>query len=161
GRPRPAVHCSQHMPAFCLGHRKLLVTKSSQATNQRLRLRVSRPGDGAGRVRGGLVKLRSTALSLPLVAAVALASPAAAQNIFDDTTSTEDGYQTYDADQIDIENQSRTGDGVYVAVLDTGLLPYWSEYFPEERVATHLGAGFYQKLTFKPSASDPCEAVET
>ncbi|WP_324651886.1 S8 family peptidase [Georgenia sp. H159] len=107
------------------------------------------------------MKLRSTALSLSLVAVVALASPATARNVFDDATTTADGYHTYDSDQIDIEHLTQTGEGVYVAVLDTGLLPYWSEYFPEERVATHLGAGFYQTLTFKPGAADACEAVES
>lgn len=43
---------------------------------------------------------------------------------------------------INIEAVSETGAGVYVAVLDAGLVPNWTDYFPEERVATHLGTGF-------------------
>ena len=102
-----------------------------------------------------------TALVLSMVAALAVSAPVAAGNPFRDSTSTEDGYHTYDSDQINIEDVPQTGAGVYVAVLDTGLVPNWGDYFPDERVATHLGAGFYQQLTFKASAEDPCEFVET
>ena len=48
------------------------------------------------------------------------AAPVAAQNIFSGQPSTADGYGTFDADMIDVENVSETGAGVYVAVLDTG-----------------------------------------
>ncbi len=34
------------------------------------------------------------------------------------------------------------GTGVYVAVLDTGLLPTWRAYFPEERIAVEFGIAF-------------------
>jgi subtilisin family serine protease len=34
------------------------------------------------------------------------------------------------------------GDGVYVAVLDTGLLPSWRAYFPEARIATQYARSF-------------------
>lgn len=101
------------------------------------------------------------ALVTSIVAAVALSAPAAAGNPFRGSTSTEGGYHTYDSDQINVEDVTQTGRGVYVAVLDTGLVPNWSDYFPEERVATGLGAGFYQNLTFKQSAEDPCEFEET
>ena len=37
---------------------------------------------------------------------------------------------------------SETGAGVYVAVLDTGLLKTWRAYFPAERIATEFGASF-------------------
>lgn len=60
-----------------------------------------------------------------------------------------DVYPTWDSDMINIEAVSQTGAGVYVAVLDSGLVPNWRDYFPEERVATELGKGFYQNITFK------------
>jgi subtilisin family serine protease len=76
-------------------------------------------------------------------------------NPFEDETTTAGGYATWDSDMIDIKQVSQTGAGVYVAVLDTGMVPYWTDYFPEERVATELGVGFYQQITFKVN-DDPC-----
>lgn len=52
---------------------------------------------------------------------------------------------TWDSDMIDVEKalaEGYTGKGVYIAVLDTGLVPNWRDYFPEERIATQLGKGF-------------------
>jgi subtilisin family serine protease len=34
------------------------------------------------------------------------------------------------------------GTGVYVAILDTGLLPTWRSYFPDERIAEEFGVAF-------------------
>jgi hypothetical protein len=34
------------------------------------------------------------------------------------------------------------GTGVYVAVLDTGLLDSWRQYFPEQRIATQFAKAF-------------------
>jgi hypothetical protein len=53
------------------------------------------------------------------------------------------GISTWDLDAINVTdygaNPVRTvsfdGTGVYVAVLDTGLLDSWRQYFPEERIA--------------------------
>lgn len=71
-------------------------------------------------------------------------------------TSTAAGLHTYDSDQIDLEGVAETGKGVYVAVLDTGLVPNWKDYFPAERVATQLGTGFEQPVTFRARTGDPC-----
>lgn len=101
------------------------------------------------------------ALVTSVAAVLALSAPAAAGNPFKGSTSTADGYHTYDSDQINIEDVGETGAGVYVAVLDTGLVPNWTDYFPQERVATHLGTGFYQSLTFKLSAEEECVFDET
>ncbi|MCK4258864.1 MAG: S8 family serine peptidase [Halanaerobiales bacterium] len=66
----------------------------------------------------------------------------------DEVVSVEEGEKTWDLDIIDVEvvhNNTYTdvdGTGVYVAVLDTGLLPNWRDYFPEEKVATEYGVGF-------------------
>jgi len=93
----------------------------------------------------------------PLLAAVAFAvsSTALAQNVFRDETTTAGGYHTWDSDLVNIEAVSQTGKGVYVAVLDTGMVPNWRDYFPEARVATHLGAGFHQPVSFK-AKKDEC-----
>lgn len=67
-------------------------------------------------------------------------------------------YSTWDADMINAEVLHAcgyTGEGVYVAVLDTGLVPNWRDYFPEDRIATKLGKGFHQPVTFK-AGKDPC-----
>jgi subtilisin family serine protease len=97
--------------------------------------------------------------SATLVAVAALvlglaATPAFAGKPFQGSTSTADGYPTWDSDMIDIEQVDETGAGVYVAVLDTGLAPNWKDYFPEARVATELGKGFYQNVSFKAQIDD-------
>jgi hypothetical protein len=69
-----------------------------------------------------------------------------AQNIFRNETTTAAGYSTWDADLINVEFVPQTGKGVYVAVLDAGLVPNWRDYFPEARVATALGMGFYTEV---------------
>ena len=76
-------------------------------------------------------------------------------NLFGDQPSTADGYATWDSDLINIEAVPQTGQGVYVAVLDTGMVPNWRDYFPESRVATHLGKGFVQPVSFK-ARNDAC-----
>jgi subtilisin family serine protease len=98
-----------------------------------------------------LAALGTAALMLALVAPTAAAS-----NPFARETSTADGYSTWDADLINAEGLTQTGKGVYVAVLDTGLVPNWSDYFPKERIATKLGTGFDQSVTFS-AGKDPCE----
>jgi subtilisin family serine protease len=92
---------------------------------------------------------------LVLLIATLITSPANAQNIFRGMPSTADGYSTFDADMINVENVSQTGAGVYVAVLDAGLAPNWKDYFPAARIAEKLGKGFYQSVTFK-AKKDKC-----
>jgi subtilisin family serine protease len=59
------------------------------------------------------------------------------------------GYSTWDLDLINVTNPgtpsrvvSQDGTGVYVAVLDTGLLPTWPAYFPTARIATNYARCF-------------------
>ncbi|GAB2612899.1 S8 family peptidase [Novilysobacter erysipheiresistens] len=57
------------------------------------------------------------------------------------------GVSTWDQDAVDVTNPGvRTmpynGDGVYVAVLDTGLLDTWRQYFPQERIASEFATAF-------------------
>lgn len=60
-----------------------------------------------------------------------------------------DGLSTWDQDAINVtdfgfDNRqvAYDGSGVYVAVLDTGLLDSWRSYFPQERIAEEFGAAF-------------------
>ncbi len=94
-------------------------------------------------------------LSVFAIAAMSF-SVALAGNVFAGETSTANGYSTWDADMINAEGLTQTGANVYVAVLDTGLVPNWSDYFPKERIATKLGTGFDQPVSFSPG-KDPCE----
>ncbi len=98
---------------------------------------------------------RNAAATLALVCTLGT-SAAFAQNVFRGMTSTADGYGTWDSDLINIEAVAQTGAGVYVAVLDTGLVPNWRDYFPAARIATELGAGFHQNVTLKTKKQDPC-----
>ena len=58
------------------------------------------------------------------------------------------GINTWDLDAINVTNfgAGRTigfdGTDVYVAVLDTGLLDSWRQYFPEQRIATQFAKAF-------------------
>ena len=69
-----------------------------------------------------------------------------------DTVFVEDftgGLSTWNLDAIDVTPEpgfgrsvSYTGEGVYVAVLDTGLVDLWRQYFPEERIAEEYAISF-------------------
>jgi subtilisin family serine protease len=59
-----------------------------------------------------------------------------------------DGVSTWDNDAINVTDfglgrtVSYDGSGVYVAVLDTGLLDSWRQYFPEQRIAIQYARSF-------------------
>lgn len=68
-----------------------------------------------------------------------------------DTVAAEDfahGLNTWDLDAVNATDFGRgrvvaqDGEGVFVAVLDTGLLDTWRQYFPEQRIAEELGKCF-------------------
>jgi subtilisin family serine protease len=62
------------------------------------------------------------------------------------------GLNTWNLDMVNVTNPNpgvnndrvidKDGSGVYVAILDTGLLPTWRSYFPDERIAEEYGAAF-------------------
>jgi subtilisin family serine protease len=57
---------------------------------------------------------------------------------------------TFDADMINSDDTGYTGEGVYVAVLDTGIVPNWKDYFPTENVMIDLAKGFKEELMWDP-----------
>ena len=87
--------------------------------------------------------------ALPFVEA---ANPDAERNAAPiDTVAAEDfldGISTWDQDAINVTDlgagrvESYDGTGVYVAVLDTGLVDVWRAYFPEERIAEEFAISF-------------------
>jgi subtilisin family serine protease len=60
------------------------------------------------------------------------------------------GFSTWDQDAINAtvsplssaRGVPQTGRGVYVGILDTGLLFTWRQYFPQERIATQYATSF-------------------
>ncbi|HVF71371.1 MAG TPA: S8 family serine peptidase [Chthoniobacterales bacterium] len=104
-----------------------------------------------------LVTMRSTASQLPAIRArsyVAAASPDAERKgtPIDTVTATNfaNGISTWDMDAVNVTSNpgfsgravNYDGTGVYVAVLDTGLLDTWRQYFPEQRIATQFARSF-------------------
>jgi subtilisin family serine protease len=103
------------------------------------------------------VTMRAPASSLPTITAlpyVEAANPDAERKGSPiDTISATDfvgGINTWNLDAVNVTNLQPgsdrvvpyTGAGVYVAVLDTGLLDTWRQYFPEQRIATQFAKAF-------------------
>lgn len=102
------------------------------------------------------VTLQAYETELPAIRAlpyVQYASPDAVRTgapvdtVFVDNFS--DGLSTWDLDAVNVtdfgfDNRQvdYDGEGVYVAVLDTGLLDSWRQYFPEERIAVEYAKSF-------------------
>jgi subtilisin family serine protease len=63
-------------------------------------------------------------------------------------TDFSDGFSTWDLDAINVTNYPKVrtvtydGGGVYVAVLDTGLVDTWRSFFPAERIAVNYAKSF-------------------
>jgi len=65
------------------------------------------------------------------------------------------GLLTFNLDMVDVEQVSATGEGIYVAVLDTGLASIWPLFFPPERIADGYGKRFtYASVAWDPVADD-------
>ncbi len=115
-----------------------------------------------GRVRDVVPQIRAVTLQAPAnqLAAiqalnyVAAANPDAERNGAPiDTVAAPDfanGLNTWNLDAVNVTNlqtgPDRTigysGAGVYVAVLDTGLVDSWRQYFPQERIAAQYARSF-------------------
>src|SRR3954466_316383 len=122
-----------------------------------------------------LVTMKSTASQLPAIRArsyVASASPDAVRNgsPVDTVAATNfaNGISTWDVDAVNVTANpgfsSRAinydGTGVYVAVLDTGLLDSWRQYLPEQRIATQYAMAFRGGGGDNGNVSDPTNMWE-
>ncbi len=102
------------------------------------------------------IRVRTKADQLPAIQAlpfVAAASPDAVRDARPiDAVAVDNfaasGISTWDQDAVNVTDfgAGRTaafdGSGVYVAILDTGLLPTWRQYFPQERIAAQFAKSF-------------------
>ncbi|MBN1570820.1 MAG: S8 family serine peptidase [Acidobacteria bacterium] len=57
-------------------------------------------------------------------------------------------------DMVDRELVSNNGEGVYVAVLDTGLVSEWPFFFSQANIASGLGKGFSHDIYWDDTAQD-------
>jgi subtilisin family serine protease len=57
-------------------------------------------------------------------------------------------------DMVDAYGLDYDGDGVYIAVLDTGLRSNWEIYFDEDRIATEYGKGFSHAIAWDDDEDD-------
>lgn len=60
----------------------------------------------------------------------------------------------YNADMVNVEKVANEGEGVYVAVLDTGLLDMWPFFFSQAKIAWELGKGFTHDLYWDDEVGD-------
>lgn len=114
-----------------------------------------------GRVRDVIAELNGVtmqiaAADLPAVQALPYVAAAAPDDTRTgapvDTVAVDDfanGRSTWDLDAINVtdvgvikRSVAYDGTGVYVAVLDTGFLDSWRQYFPQERIATQYARAF-------------------
>jgi subtilisin family serine protease len=119
-------------------------------------------------INGATMTAKASALpsirALPFVAsatedAMATGSPVDAVSVADFLG----GLSTWDQDAINATVQpfsaaravSYTGEGVYVGVLDTGLLDTWRQYFPQERIATQYAKSFGGGLGIGNTPEEP------
>jgi len=115
-----------------------------------------------GKVSGRLVEInavfmRASASQLPAIQALPFVlaanpdaerqgSPVDAVSVADFAT----GFNTWNLDAVNVtpgpfattRSVPFTGEGVYIGVLDTGLLDSWRQYFPEERIASQFAKAF-------------------
>jgi subtilisin family serine protease len=82
-------------------------------------------------------------------------SPAKCASCDDAGPSTVVGDVQYDNDLINVENVTETGKGVYIAVLDTGLMYNYANYLPVANIRTDLAKGFsYTTITWNSTEQD-------
>lgn len=74
----------------------------------------------------------ASSVMLVIVAMLSNSPVHAGSDPFKGISSTSSGFPTWDSDLINVEQVTQTGAGVYVAVLDTGLVPNWRDYFPTQ-----------------------------
>jgi subtilisin family serine protease len=122
-----------------------------------------------------LVTMKSTASQLPAIRGrsyVAAANPDAERkgSPVDTVAATNfaNGISTWDMDAVNVTVSpgfsgraiNYDGTGVYVAVLDTGLVDSWRQYFPEQRIATQYAMAFRGGGGENGNVSDPTNMWE-
>jgi len=122
-----------------------------------------------------LVTMKSTASQLPAIRSrsyVAAANPDASRkgSPVDTVAATNfaNGISTWDMDAVNVTVNpgfsgraiNYDGTGVYVAILDTGLLDSWRQYFPEQRIATQYAMSFSGGGGEQGNVSDPTNMWE-
>jgi subtilisin family serine protease len=122
-----------------------------------------------------LVTMKSTASQLPAIRSrsyVAAANPDAERkgSPVDTVAATNfaNGISTWDMDAVNVTANpgfsgraiNYDGTGVYVAVLDTGLVDSWRQYFPEQRIATQYAMAFRGGGGESGNVSDPTNMWE-
>ena len=145
---------------------------AAKSTDQNIRINVQLSGPATnaqlaelgkyGRVSGRLLEInavlmRGPASSLPAIRAlpyVLAATPDAERHGAPiDAVAVADftaGLSTWDQDAVNITDRivgpdrtiPYTGEGVWIAVLDTGLLDSWRAYLPEQRIAEEFARAF-------------------
>jgi len=113
-----------------------------------------------GKVRDVITQIRAVTMQVPAYQLatvrarpyVVAANPDAVRNgsPIDMVAATDfaNGLNTWNLDMINVTDRGvgrvagYDGTGVYVAVLDTGLVDMWRQYFPEERIASEYAACF-------------------
>lgn len=102
----------------------------------------------------------SKVMALPFVIRVGESVPVEAYGDYSE------GISTWDLDIMNVTDfgVARTigydGDGVYVAVLDTGLVHNWRDYFPEDRINTDLAIAFAGGGNDRGKVSNPANLWE-
>ncbi|MGC8895341.1 MAG: S8 family peptidase [Candidatus Bathyarchaeia archaeon] len=64
-------------------------------------------------------------------------------------------YLGYDIDMVNAEYFANGGEGVYIAVIDTGLVENWQQFLPPTaNIRTDLGRGWSYNVSWNPSIDD-------
>lgn len=81
--------------------------------------------------------------------------PVKVEALDENTVGTSPGVVPFNVDMHDAEQVSETGDGIYVAILDTGLLSNYRYFFPDSMVSikTEWGIGFTHDVWYDPTGA--------
>ena len=73
-------------------------------------------------------------------------------SVWDEWCELPEGTVPFNIDMVDAERLCNDGEGIYVAVLDTGLLTNYLDFFPEDMVdiKEEWGKGFTHDVTYNP-----------